>query len=149
MRKRRRWSKTSRQTSCNFAPKSCSPLFTSDYIGPIANQLSKTVLSAINGTLIHLGFIPHILRDLTKLEAHPVCLTEALYTWCSVVYENRQSLGDWERLLLICLEIGFRHLDFQYLFTGWCDQPYLSVYFLSRHPITPNVSKPCPVTAVS
>jgi len=84
---------------------------------PVANQLSKAVLSAINGTPIHLGFIPHMLCDLTKLETHPVCLTEAAYTWCSVVYENRQSLGDWESLLLVCLEIGFRHLDFQYLFT--------------------------------
>jgi len=54
-----------------------------------------------------------MLHDLTELEIRPVCLTEAAYTWCSVVYENRQSLGDWERLLVICWEIGFRHLDFQ------------------------------------
>ena len=86
-------------------------------MGLIVNQLSKAVLSAINGTPIRLGFIPHMLRDLTKLGTHPVCLTEAAYTWCSVVYENRQSLGNWESLLPVCLEIGFRHLDFQYLFT--------------------------------
>jgi hypothetical protein len=30
-----------------------------------------------------------------------------------VIYDNRQSLQDWESLLLVCLEIGFRHLDFQ------------------------------------
>ena len=84
-------------------------------MGLIANQLSKAVLSAINGTPIHLGFIPHMLRDLTKLGTHPACLTEAAYTWCSVIYENRQSLGDWESLLLVCLKIGFRHLAFQYL----------------------------------
>ena len=52
-----------------------------------------------------------MLDDLTKLEIRPLCLTETAYTWCSVVYENRQSLWDWERLL-VCLEIGFRHLKF-------------------------------------
>jgi len=30
-----------------------------------------------------------------------------------VICENRERLQDWERLLLICLEIGFRHLDFR------------------------------------
>ena len=53
-----------------------------------------------------------MLDYLTELEIHPVCLTEAAYIWCSVVYENRQNLGDWERLLLVCLGIGFCHLNF-------------------------------------
>ena len=52
-----------------------------------------------------------MLRDLLKLETRPVCLTEIAYEWCSVIYENRWSLGDWENLLVVCLEIGFRHLD--------------------------------------
>jgi len=32
------------------------------------------------------------------------------YEWCSVICENR-NLEDWESLLLVSLEIGFRHLD--------------------------------------
>ena len=35
------------------------------------------------------------------------------YEWCSAIREKREGFEDWESLLLICLEIGFRHLDFQ------------------------------------
>jgi len=35
-----------------------------------------------------------------------------------MIYENRQSLGDWEGLLLTCLEIGFRRLDLRELSTS-------------------------------
>ena len=35
------------------------------------------------------------------------------YEWCSAVYENREYLEGWENLLLVCLELGFRHLDAQ------------------------------------
>ena len=33
------------------------------------------------------------------------------YDWCSKVYGIRERIRDWERLLLTCLELGFRHLD--------------------------------------
>jgi len=78
-------------------------------MGRILHQLSKAIRSAIT----RVGpsqFIPHVLRDLVDLETRPVCLTEIAYDWCSVIYENRQSLGDWEGLLLTSLQIGFRHL---------------------------------------
>jgi len=52
-----------------------------------------------------------VLRDLIKLENRPRCLTEIAYEWCSVICENRQGCEDWESLLPISLEIGFRHLD--------------------------------------
>ena len=32
------------------------------------------------------------------------------YGWCSVIYANRKE-KDWRSLLLICLKLGFRHLD--------------------------------------
>jgi hypothetical protein len=99
--------------SC-FCSSSCSLLFTSDHIEPILNQLSQGIHSAINGTPIQQGFISHVLDDLIRLETRPVRLTEVAYEWCSVICANRRSLGDWERLLLVCLEIGFRHLDFQF-----------------------------------
>jgi hypothetical protein len=98
--------------SC-FCSSSCSLLFTSDRIEPILYQLSQGIHSAINGTRIQQGFIAHLLDDLIRLENRPVRLTEVAYEWCSVIYANRQSLRDWERPLLVCLEIGFRHLDFQ------------------------------------
>lgn len=54
-----------------------------------------------------------MLHDLAKLETRPVRLATMAYEWCSVICENHQSLGDWEGLLLVCLEIGFRHLGFR------------------------------------
>jgi len=78
---------------------------------PILSRLSEAVPSAINGTPTQQGFIPHVLRDLVKLENRPDGLTEVAYQWCSVISENRERLQDWENLLLLCLEIGFRHLD--------------------------------------
>ena len=33
------------------------------------------------------------------------------YGWCSAICENRESCEDWKNLLLLALEIGFRHLD--------------------------------------
>jgi hypothetical protein len=54
-----------------------------------------------------------MLRDLVRLESRPGHLTDVAYGWCSVIWENRESLEDWESLVLVCLEIGFRHLDFQ------------------------------------
>ena len=80
---------------------------------PILDQLSKAVPSAINGTHAQREFILHMLRDLVKLENRPENLTGIAYDWCSVICENHQSLRDWKRLLLVCLEVGFRHLDFQ------------------------------------
>ena len=85
--------------------------FTSDRTEQILCQLSKAICSAIVDTKAHLGFIPYVLRDLVDLDTRPMYLTEIAYDWCSVIYENRQSLGNWEGLLLTSLQVGFRHLD--------------------------------------
>ena len=77
----------------------------------VLHQLSKAIRSAICGTEAQRGFIPYVLRNLIELETRPMCLTKIAYDWCSMIYENRQSLRDWKSLLLTCLEIGFRHLD--------------------------------------
>ena len=77
----------------------------------ILDQLSKAVLSAINGTPAQQEFIPCMLNDLVNWENRPGPLTAIAYEWCSVIYENRHCLQDWEGLLLLCLEVGFRHLD--------------------------------------
>ena len=73
-------------------------------------QLSRVIISAINATHDRHNFVPHVLRDLVKLESRPLCLSEMAYEWCSVICEN-QSFEDRESLLLDSLEIGFRHLD--------------------------------------
>jgi hypothetical protein len=92
---------------------SCSPIFTSDRIEQILDRLSKLDLSAVSDTEAKRKFIPYVLGNLIKLETRTECLTKMAYGWCSVIYENRRGLQDWENLLRICLEIGFRHLDFQ------------------------------------
>ena len=99
--------------SC-FCSSSCSPLFTSDRIELILDQLSKAVISAIKGTdTQQRELIPHMLRDLVRLENRPGRLTGITYEWCSVICENHQNRQELESLLLGCLKIGFRHLDFQ------------------------------------
>jgi hypothetical protein len=72
------------------------------------------MISAINGTRTQqYRFIRHALYDLTKLENRPQSLAEMAYEWCSVICENHQRLRDWKELVLLSLEIGFRHLDLQ------------------------------------
>ena len=95
-----------------------TPLFISDHIEQILYRLSEAIVSAINGTCTQRKFIPHVLRDLIKLETSPWCLTKTTYEWCSVICENRQNIGDLEGLLLACLEIGFRDLDYQDPYVG-------------------------------
>jgi len=96
-----------------FCGSSCSLFFTSDRMDLVVDRVAQAVTSAINDARAQREFIPHILRNLIKLETRPECLTKIAYQWCSVIYENRESLEDWGSLLLVCLEIGFRHLDFQ------------------------------------
>ena len=47
---------------------------------------------------------------LTQLEDRPLYLAEVAYRWCIVIWRNRHSYEDWETLLLLSLEVGFRHM---------------------------------------
>ena len=91
--------------------KSLTVSFTSGYLKQILNQFSKAVLLTANGDWVPPGSILHILRDLAKLESRPPRLTAIAYEWCSDIYANREKIEDWKSLLLVCLELGFRHLD--------------------------------------
>ncbi|KAF9653348.1 hypothetical protein BDM02DRAFT_3182878 [Thelephora ganbajun] len=82
------------------------------------HQLSKAIVSAINATHPQRLLIQAILRDLTKLENLPRCITEMAYEWCSATRENHSSFEGWESVLLLSLEVGFRHLNLQ---RGWID----------------------------
>ena len=89
--------------------------FASNHLERILNQFSKAVLVAVNGSQHQRRRIPRAFLDLADLETRPPCLAEIAYGWCSVIYENRENLEDWENLLLVCLELGFRRLDQQNL----------------------------------
>ena len=96
-----------------FSPlKLLTPLFTSDRLERILYQLSEAIVSGISGTHPQRILVPYVLHDLIKLEIRPRCLTEMAYEWCSVICENR-NLEDWESLVIVSLEIGFRHLSLQ------------------------------------
>ena len=77
----------------------------------ILNQFSKAVLLAVNDNPDRYRCIPLALYDLVGLETRPPRLTQIAYEWCSVIYANRENFRDWEDILLVCLEVGFRHLD--------------------------------------
>ena len=49
--------------------------------------------------------------DLQNLDNRTRHLTEMAYEWCSVVCENYSDLPYGKDLLLLSLEIGFRHLN--------------------------------------
>ena len=49
------------------------------------------------------------------MENRPDYLTEMAYEWCTVICEVYQDLADGQRLLLLCLEVGFHHLDLLHL----------------------------------
>ena len=92
--------------------------FASNYLQQILNQFSKAVLVAVNGGWNQRRCIRHAFLDLANLETRPPRLAEIAYGWCSAIYENRKNLGDWEDLLPVCLELGFRRLDQQNLDTS-------------------------------
>ena len=73
--------------------------------------MSDAILLAAKGDGDQHRSIPRVLQDLATLEIRPACLTVFAYEWCSAIYENHKHLEDWESLLLVCLELGFRHLD--------------------------------------
>ena len=83
----------------------------SDCLERILSHFDKVVPSAINGDQTRHRFLSYALRDVANLETRPPRLTVLAYKWCSAIYGNRENLEDWENLLLLCLEIGFRHLD--------------------------------------
>lgn len=85
--------------------------FASDRLEQVLSQVSKAVISAVRSPNPHCKFLLLTLHDLCKLDRHPIYLTTMAYEWCSVLCENYSKLEDGNILILLCLEIGFRHLD--------------------------------------
>ena len=83
---------------------------TSDLLKPIIHQLSKTIVLVIDTINDRYSLVQHALRDLIKLGSRPEYLSKMAYEWCSIILEQPQSSEDRDNLLLLSLEIGFRHL---------------------------------------
>jgi hypothetical protein len=86
-------------------------LSTSNHFDRIISQFSQAMTAAIGGNHPGCSLLQDFLIDLRDLRNRTVHLTKMAYEWCSVVYENLPNLADGGRLLLLSLEIGFRHLD--------------------------------------
>ena len=58
-------------------------------------------------------YLPYMLARFRNLEMRTKYLTEVAYGWCFMVCESHSSLENRRELLLLALEIGFRHLNLQ------------------------------------
>ena len=72
------------------------------------------MVAAINTSHYHCKLLEDLLSDLASSETQTIHLTELAYEWCSVVCKNYPGLENGKDLLLLSLEIGFHHLNFQY-----------------------------------
>ena len=85
--------------------------FASDRLEQIVSQLSQAITSAICTSHPRCNLLPVVLDRLSVWGNRPSCLTRMAYWWCSVICENYRSLKDGDGLLLLSLEVGFRHLN--------------------------------------
>ena len=86
-------------------------LFASDDVEKILSRLSRAIVPAICASRPQRKLLPYVLHDLIRWKNRPNCLTEMVYEWCSAVCENYPDLADGQDLLLLFLQIGFRHLN--------------------------------------
>lgn len=84
--------------------------FISDRLMQVLNDVSRAMIFALRNPHPQRRIIMGVLRNLTRLENRPSWLAKMTYGWCAVIWENRQGWDDWEKLLLLSLEVGFRHL---------------------------------------
>ena len=101
--------------SCDISyprPSSClSTLFASGRLGQVLNQVIGAITSSLDNPHPRYEFIGNMLQYLAKLENCPWRLTEIAYGWAAVIWENHQGCDDWESLLFLSLEVGFRCFD--------------------------------------
>lgn len=75
------------------------------------------MVTAIRSSHPQCKFLKDLLTELCNLETQTTYLTKMAYEWCSEVCKN-SSLAYQKDLLLLSLEIGFRHLKLQPEWTG-------------------------------
>ena len=86
-------------------------MFASDRLNQVLDHVTRTVTSALDTPYPLYEVIQDALLYLTKLENRPLWLTEMAYGWCAIIWESRMECEDWEVLLFLSLEVGFRCLD--------------------------------------
>ena len=81
------------------------------------NLVSTAIVSVISTACPWYKYrlVEEMLDCLTRLENHYWWLSEMAYGWSTTIWENRQNSDGWERLLLLSLQVGFRHTDSQNL----------------------------------
>ena len=121
-----------------------TPFLGSDRIKSILRELSRAIVSAIDGTDAQREYIPLVLSSLLKWKNRFRYLAKIAYDWCSVIYENHQCFEDWKTLLFLCLEIGFRHTDH----VTWYDQDLL-IHTEHHHKLIDVVFKSQDVEAIT
>ena len=83
----------------------------------VLRQVSGAITSALKTSHPNRELIPGVLQILTRLENRP-SPTEEACDWCAMIWENRQDYEDWEALLFLSLEVGFRNLRPPSLFSS-------------------------------
>ena len=86
-------------------------LFVSDRLMQVLDQVSRAIHSALRIAHPRQELIYGVLYNLARLDNRPLQLAEMAYGWCAAIWESRYNCEDWERLLLLSLEVGFRHID--------------------------------------
>ena len=86
-------------------------VFASDDVEQILSLLSQAIIPVIRASHPQRKLLPYVLHDLIGWRDRPNCLTEMVYEWCSAVCENYPDLADGQDLLLLLLQIGFRHIN--------------------------------------
>ena len=76
------------------------------------DQVIKQVSGAIHSASLnfHADIVWGALHILTQLKERPKGLGREAYRWCAVIWNNGGGSGDREDLLLLSLEVGFRHI---------------------------------------
>jgi len=91
-------------------------IFTSDRLESVSAQLSQAICTALAApTPRHLQILKAILLSLRMWKSRPTLFTGMAYGWCSIICEQPMDTyrGRGREFLFLCLEIGFRHLDFR------------------------------------
>ena len=76
----------------------------------VLSQVSGAIVSALDASGPQCEFILEVLSILTRLETRSWQFAEEAYGWCAMIWKIRQRYTDWETLLLLSLEVGFRHV---------------------------------------
>ena len=76
----------------------------------VISQVSGAITSALEASHPYHEVIQGALHILTQLENRPRSLAREAYCWFTMIWKSHRNYEDWETLLLLAFEVGFRHL---------------------------------------